>query len=140
MRCWAGMTTVMLLLAGSAAGAQELVVSAASSLTDAFRDIGRAFETTHAGVKIAFNFAASDVLLAQIAKGAPADVFASADEAMMNRAEDRNLLVPGTRRDFGRIPGESGRIPVAGPAQSQSAESDPKNANRHVRPLAYYRN
>lgn len=100
MRCWAGMTTVMLLLAGSAAGAQELVVSAASSLTDAFRDIGRSFEATHAGVKIAFNFAASDVLLAQIAKRAPADVFASADEAMMNRAEDRNLLVPGTRRDF----------------------------------------
>ena len=39
MRSWAGMTTVMLLLAGSAAGAQELVVSAASSLTDAFREV-----------------------------------------------------------------------------------------------------
>ena len=100
MRVWTGMAAAVLLLAGSAAAAQELVVSAASSLTEAFRDIGRSFEATHTGVKVAFNFAASDVLLAQIAKGAPVDVVASADEAAMNRADERNLLAPGTRRDF----------------------------------------
>ena len=78
----------------------ELVVSAAASLTDAFRDIGRAYETSHAGTRVAFNFAATDVLLAQVAKGAPADVLASADEASMDRAEREGLLVPGSRRDF----------------------------------------
>ena len=100
MRGWTGLATVFLLLAGSAAGAEELVVSAAASLTNAFRDIGRDFEAMHPGAKVVFNFAASDVLLAQIAKGAPADVFASADESAMNRAEVGNLLTPGTRRDF----------------------------------------
>jgi molybdate transport system substrate-binding protein len=100
MRGLTGMAAALLLLASSAGGAQELVVSAASSLTNAFRDIGRDFEATHAGVKVVLNFAASDVLLAQIAKGAPADVFASADEAAMNRAEEGNLLAPGTRHDF----------------------------------------
>ena len=100
MRGWTGLAAVFLLLAGSAAGAEELVVSAAASLTNAFRDIGRGFEAMHPGAKVVFNFAASDVLLAQIAKGAPADVFASADESAMNRAEEGNLLTPGTRRDF----------------------------------------
>jgi len=80
--------------------AQELVVSAASSLTNAFRDIGKAFEVAHPGATVVFNFAASDVLLTQIAKGAPADIFASADQEAMNRAEREQLLQPSTRRDF----------------------------------------
>lgn len=90
------------LLAGAApiAAGAELVVSAAASLTDAFRDIGRAFEASHAGTRVAFNFAATDVLLAQVAKGAPADVLASADEDSINRAEREGLLVAGSRRDF----------------------------------------
>jgi len=94
------LAAVLLLLAASASSAQELIVSAAASLTNAFRDIGRDFELTHPGAKVILNFAASDVLLAQIANGAPADVFASADEAAMNRADKRNLLTPGTRSDF----------------------------------------
>lgn len=83
-----------------AAMAQEIVVSAAASLTDAFRDIGKAFEAQHAGAKVTFNFAASDVLVTQIVKGAPADVFASADQRAMNRAEEAHAILPGTRRDF----------------------------------------
>ena len=82
------------------AQAQELVVSAAASLTNAFRDIGRQFEAAHPGGPVVFNFAASDVLLAQIAKGAPADVFASADQDAMNRAEREGLIERATRRDF----------------------------------------
>ena len=78
----------------------ELVVSAAASLTDVFRDIGKSFEAAHAGTKLAFNFAATDVLLAQISKGAPADVLAAADETSMDRAEQDGLLLPGSRRDF----------------------------------------
>lgn len=82
------------------AHAQELVVSAAASLTNAFRDIGRAFEAAHPGGAVVLNFAASDVLAAQIARGAPADVFASADQDAMNRAERDGLIVRASRRDF----------------------------------------
>jgi len=82
------------------ANGAELVVSAAISLSDAFRDIGKGFESAHANTTIAFNFAATDVLLAQISKGAPADVFAAADEASMDRAEQEGLLLPGSRHDF----------------------------------------
>lgn len=95
-------TILVLLLAAFAQGAvaQELLVSAAASLTNAFRDIGKAFEAQRPGVTVAFNFAASDVLVTQIAKGAPADVFASADQEAMNRGEAANAIMAGTRRDF----------------------------------------
>lgn len=46
-----------------------------------------------------FNFAGSDALLVQIARGAPVDVFASADQDVMDRAEKQQLLAPGTRRN-----------------------------------------
>jgi molybdate transport system substrate-binding protein len=84
----------------AAAAAGEILVSAAASLTDAFREIGKAFEAADAGHAVVFNFAASDILLTQIAKGAPADVVASADEATMDRADRGRLLLAGTRRDF----------------------------------------
>ncbi len=93
-----------LLLAASlfAAGAQaeELIVSAAASLTNAFKEIGQGFERKHAGDRITFNFAASGALLAQIEKGAPVDVFASADQETMDKAEAGRHLEPGSRRDF----------------------------------------
>ena len=82
--------------------AAEIVVSAAASLTNAFRDIGADFERAHPGEKIVFNFAASDVLLIQIARGAPADIFASADQEAMNRAAAQKLIDPSTRVDFAR--------------------------------------
>jgi molybdate transport system substrate-binding protein len=82
------------------ASAAELLVSAAASLTNAFRDIGKAFEAGNSGSRVIFNFAATDVLLAQISKGAPADVFAAADEDTMDRAEREGLLLAGSRRDF----------------------------------------
>src|SRR5437763_4874899 len=84
----------------SPANGAELLVSAAASLTNAFRDIGKLFEAEHGGGRITFNFAATDVLLAQISKGAPADVFAAADENTMDRAEREGLLLTGSRRDF----------------------------------------
>jgi molybdate transport system substrate-binding protein len=88
--------------ASRAAVAAELVVSAAASLTNAFTQIGADFEASRPGNKVAFNFAASDVLLTQIARGAPADVYASADEAAMNAAVERGLVDPATRFDFAR--------------------------------------
>ncbi len=89
-------------LAVPALHAQELVVSAAASLTNAFQVIGPVFEKAHPGRKVTFNFAASGALLAQIQQGAPVDVFASADQETMNRAAAANLLAAGTRADFVR--------------------------------------
>nr|WP_229205707.1 molybdate ABC transporter substrate-binding protein [Duganella sp. Leaf126] len=84
----------------AAAAAAEITVSAAASLTNAFKDIGAAYERDHPGDKVLFNFAASDPLVQQIAKGAPVDVFASADQDAMNKAESLALLAPGTRQNF----------------------------------------
>lgn len=94
------MTVVALMIAGGAAQAQDLVVSAAASLTNAFQAVGTAFEKAHPGTKVVFNFAASGPLLAQIQQGAPVDVFASADQETMNRAATAKLLADGTRADF----------------------------------------
>jgi molybdate transport system substrate-binding protein len=81
---------------------EELVVSAAVSLSNAFKELGKDFERNHAGVKVLFNFGASGQLLQQIAKGAPVDVFASADQETMDRAEAQRLIVAGTRYNFVR--------------------------------------
>ena len=82
------------------AAAQSITVSAAASLTDAFRQIGSRFEVATPGVSVRFNFAASGVLLQQIAQGAPVDVFASADAETMDRAAAQMLIDRDTRRDF----------------------------------------
>ncbi len=82
------------------ARADELVVSAAASLTNAFKAVGDAFEQQHPGTKVLFNFGASDVLMQQIVRGAPADVFASADQKAMDKAAAEKVIVPATRQDF----------------------------------------
>ena len=98
---------VLLVLCGllltsltSRALAEELTVSAAASLTNAFTELKGDFEKAHPGVKVSTNFAASNPLLQQIKEGAPADVFASADQATMNKAQEDKLIDPSTRRDF----------------------------------------
>ncbi len=83
-----------------AAHAADLTVSAAASLTNALRELGPAFEAQHPGTPVVFNFASSDALLVQIARGAPVDLFASADQDAMDRAGRQQLLAPGTRRNF----------------------------------------
>lgn len=88
------------LLATLPAWAGNLTVSAASSLTESFRELGAAYEKANPGSRVDFNFAASGVLLQQIARGAPVDVFASADEATMDQAAQQKLLAAGTREVF----------------------------------------
>lgn len=83
-----------------AAQAGEITVSAAASLTNAFKDIAPLFEAAHPGAKVQLNFGASGALLAQIAKGAPADVFVSADEETMDRAQGEGLVKAAQRRDL----------------------------------------
>ena len=84
------------------APAAELLGLAATSLSGALRDIGAEFEKTHGGARLVFSFAASDVLLVQLARGAPADIFASADEEAMNKAVAQGLVDPATRVEFAR--------------------------------------
>ena len=66
----------------------EITVFAAASLTAAYTEIGDAFMTEHPDSKVTFNFAASSDLVTQINEGAPADVFASADQANMTKLAD----------------------------------------------------
>jgi molybdate transport system substrate-binding protein len=61
---------------------EPLTVSAAVSLTDALQTIADAY-TRGGGGEVRFNFSGSNVLARQLANGAPADVFISADEAQM---------------------------------------------------------
>lgn len=66
----------------------ELVVYAAASLQGAFEEIAGAFETEHPGVKVSAVYDGSSTLVTQLSEGAPADVFASADEANMDKVAD----------------------------------------------------
>jgi molybdate transport system substrate-binding protein len=72
--------------APTAAG--DVTVFAAASLTDAFTELGDAFTAANPGVAVTFNFAASSELATQIGEGAPADVFASADQSNMTKLTD----------------------------------------------------
>lgn len=66
----------------------DIVVFAASSLTEAFAQIGAAFEVENPDANVTFNFAGSGDLVTQIGQGAPADVFASADDSNMTKLSD----------------------------------------------------
>jgi molybdate transport system substrate-binding protein len=62
----------------------EITVLAAASLTDTFETLGTQFQAAHRGTTITFNFGASSALGTQITSGAPADVFASASQKVMD--------------------------------------------------------
>jgi len=98
----AALATAALLLGGCASGAGgetsplpvvsrdvsgAITVFAAASLTAPFTELGTRFEKEHPGTTVIFSFAGSSDLVTQLAEGAPADVFASADEANMRKAE-----------------------------------------------------
>src|SRR5262249_31400652 len=69
-----------------------LTVFAAASLDQAFRDLGREMERRQPGLMVRFNFAGSQQLATQLEEGAPADVFASADERWMERVRSLDLV------------------------------------------------
>jgi len=92
----------VLSLAAGTAQAADITVSAAASLTNAFKEIAQRYEAKYPDAKIQLNFGASGALLQQMAKGAPVDVFASADQATMDKAEKQDLINPRTRHNFAR--------------------------------------
>jgi molybdate transport system substrate-binding protein len=108
MRRWAGAAVAVALLATGTAcgsdaegssGSKTLTVYAAASLTSSFEEIGKQFEADHEGVTVRFSFGGSSDLVAQLQQGAPADVFASADAANMEKAT-ADGLVEGEPVDF----------------------------------------
>lgn len=71
----------------------SITVPAAASLTEAFDQIGSAFEKANPRVgEVRFDFDSSSSLASRIVAGAPADVFASADEANMKKVDDAGLI------------------------------------------------
>jgi molybdate transport system substrate-binding protein len=88
-----------LLLAPLAARAQELTVFAAASLTDAMKDVSAQWaKDGHQPLRLSFG--ASSTLARQIEQGAPANLFASADEKWMDYLADKKLIVADTRKDL----------------------------------------
>jgi molybdate transport system substrate-binding protein len=73
--------------------AAQLTVFAASSLRDAFQDLGRSFEQQHPGTSVSFNFAGSQELRTQVEHGARADVLASADPRTLRALADAGLAL-----------------------------------------------
>ena len=99
LSCGIGAATLTLLAASSAGGAadaggkrRELTVFAATSLRDPFGKLAEAFERSHPGVQVRFNFAGSQELRRQMEQGAPADVFASADLRQFDSARGGGLV------------------------------------------------
>jgi molybdate transport system substrate-binding protein len=99
MLAWFRSAVLALLVAVvpfGAVRAQELTVYAAASLTDALNDVAQQWAARGQRAP-KFSFAASSTLARQIENGAPADIFASADEEWMNYLAERDLIVKATR-------------------------------------------
>jgi molybdate transport system substrate-binding protein len=78
-----------------------LTVFAAASLTESFTAIKGAFEKTHPGATVTYSFAGSQALVTQLMQGAPADVFASADQPTMDNAI-KGGVITGTPQVFAK--------------------------------------
>jgi molybdate transport system substrate-binding protein len=81
---------------GASGRGTTLTVYAAASLTKTFEQLGAEFENQHDGVSVEFSFGGSSDLVAQLQQGAPADVFAAADSATMDKltADDLEAADP----------------------------------------------
>ena len=87
---WA-LCILLVLGARARAWAEEVTVFAAASLTEAMTDVSDAYRAS-SGKRVRFSFAASSVLARQIEAGAPADIFASANESWMDYLDARGLI------------------------------------------------
>lgn len=77
---------------GSGAPTGTLTVFAAASLKDTFTELAGQYEREHPGVQVSLSFDGSSSLATQIMAGAPADVFAAADQPTMDRVAGSGLL------------------------------------------------
>lgn len=79
----------------------EILVSAALSLKDAFKEMGSVYEQ-QTGRRVRFSFGASGLLQKQIEAGAPVDVYASAGMKQMDALQTGGFIVTESRRSFAR--------------------------------------
>ena len=103
----------MLLIACSGGASDEIVVSAASSLTGAFTEIEAAFEAEHPGTNVILNLGGSSALREQIIEGAPVDVFASANTVTMDQvasAVDDPVIFVTNQLEMAVPPGNPGSV------------------------------
>jgi molybdate transport system substrate-binding protein len=105
----------------SNAWAEEIIVSAAASLTDVLKEISGGYQSKSKNT-VRFNFGPSSGLARQIEEGAPADIFFSADLAQMDALQKKNLIEPGTQKN--RL---SNQLVIIVPADSKLAISSPKD-------------
>ncbi len=133
LKIWA-MLCMALLLTARGAQADEILVSAASSLTDALNEVGAAYTQQHPRTTVRFNFAASGLLQQQILQGAPADVFCSASPVEMDALQKEKHIETRSRIDFAGnrlvlIAPKGGRVhawnDLASPRTRRVALSDP---------------
>jgi molybdate transport system substrate-binding protein len=90
----------------------ELTVAAASDLTPAFEEIGRAFESA-TKTKVVYVFGSTGMLTRQIENGAPVDLFAAASVSYVDQLEKKGLIIPDTKAVYAR-----GRIALWMPNES----------------------
>jgi molybdate transport system substrate-binding protein len=101
--------------------AEEILVSAAASLTDALNEIGKMYQAKTKN-RTTFNFGSSSELARQIDEGAPADIFFSADLAQMDRLDKKGRIEPGSRRNL-----LSNQLVVVLPLDSKLAVRSPRD-------------
>jgi molybdate transport system substrate-binding protein len=113
--------TVLIAVIPKTARADEILVSAAASLTDVLKEIGSVYQSksTH---MVKFNFGPSSGLARQIDQGAPVDLFFSADLPQMDSLDKKGRLEPGTRKNL-----LSNQLVIIVPADSNLAISSPKD-------------
>ncbi len=121
-RGWVAISLLVLSLGLSLpVRAEEIIVSAAASLTDALREIGKIYESRTQD-KVALNFGNSAALARQIEEGAPADIFFSADLEKMDLLEKNGRVDSATRRNL-----LSNQLVLIVPSDSKLAVRSPKD-------------
>ena len=127
----AAIVSFVLACSQGAARADDILVSAAASLTDTLKEIGAAYRSKSRHT-VEFNFGSSSGLARQIEEGAPADIFFSADLAQMDRLDKRGLLETGSRINL-----LSNQLVIIVPADSKLAISSPRDLlNADVKRIA----
>ena len=123
MRKSCSVAAVFIILAWSetSAWADEILVSAAASLTDVLKEISSGYQSKSQHT-VRFNFGPSNGLARQIEEGAPADLFFSADLPQMDTLDKNGRLEPGTRKNL-----LSNQLVIIVPADSKLALSSPKD-------------
>ncbi|WP_417828076.1 molybdate ABC transporter substrate-binding protein [Thalassospira sp.] len=120
-----GLLVMIIAMIGSmhAVKARDITVFAAASLTNAIEQISSTYEEK-TGDKIRLSLASSSTLARQIAAGAPADIFISANEKWMDWLDEQNLITPNSRYDL-----LANRLVLIAPKDSTLAAIDLNSAS-----------